>query len=154
MQLAEFIYEQPAVGDIEYIFKHALTQEVAYNSMLIERRKLLHERAGEAMEELYAGSWKNISTNWRIITARSGNVDKARGLSAAWRRPAAAGSEFRGRSSSNAGLTLLKTRLRAPSALGASLKSGSFWWPLAASSGSRGAVEKPRRAIVSCKATL
>ena len=46
LQLAEFIYEQPATGDIEYIFKHALTQEVAYNSLLIERRKLLHERAG------------------------------------------------------------------------------------------------------------
>ena len=28
LQLAEFIYEQPAVGDTEYIFKHALTQEV------------------------------------------------------------------------------------------------------------------------------
>ena len=39
LQLGEFIYEQPAVGDIEYIFKHALTQEVAYNSVLIERRK-------------------------------------------------------------------------------------------------------------------
>src|SRR5271170_6691359 len=37
LQMAEFIYEQPAVGDIEYIFKHALTQEVAYNSILIER---------------------------------------------------------------------------------------------------------------------
>ena len=42
LQVAEFIYEQPAVGDTEYIFKHALTQEVAYNSLLIERRKLLH----------------------------------------------------------------------------------------------------------------
>ena len=42
LQLAEFIYEQPALGDIEYSFKHALTQEVAYNSVLIERRKLLH----------------------------------------------------------------------------------------------------------------
>ena len=31
LQLGEFIYEQPAVGDTEYIFKHALTQEVAYN---------------------------------------------------------------------------------------------------------------------------
>ncbi|HKM99403.1 MAG TPA: adenylate/guanylate cyclase domain-containing protein, partial [Candidatus Binataceae bacterium] len=37
LQLAEFIYEQPAVGDIDYTFKHALTQEVAYNSVLIER---------------------------------------------------------------------------------------------------------------------
>ena len=39
LQLGEFIYEQPAVGDTEYIFKHALTQEVAYNSLLLERRK-------------------------------------------------------------------------------------------------------------------
>ena len=46
LQLGEFIYEQPAVGDTEYIFKHALTQEVAYNSVLIERRKQLHERIG------------------------------------------------------------------------------------------------------------
>ena len=53
--LGEFIYEQPAVGDTEYIFKHALTQEVAYNSLLIERRKQLHERAGAALESMFAG---------------------------------------------------------------------------------------------------
>jgi class 3 adenylate cyclase len=50
LQMAEFIYEQPTTGDIEYIFKHGLTQEVAYNSLLIERRKQLHERAGGALE--------------------------------------------------------------------------------------------------------
>ena len=50
LQLGEFIYEQPAVGDTEYTFKHALTQEVAYNSVLVERRKLLHQRAGEGIE--------------------------------------------------------------------------------------------------------
>jgi len=54
LQLAEFIYEQPAAGDVEYTFKHALTQEVAYNSMLVERRKALHERVGAAIAELYA----------------------------------------------------------------------------------------------------
>ena len=54
LQAGEFIYEQPATGDIEYTFKHALTQEVAYNSLLIERRKVLHERAAVAMESLYA----------------------------------------------------------------------------------------------------
>jgi hypothetical protein len=36
LQLAEFIYEQPAVGDLEYSFVHALTQEVAYNSVLMD----------------------------------------------------------------------------------------------------------------------
>ncbi len=42
------------MGDVEYIFKHALTQEVAYNSVLLERRRLLHEHAGSAMETLFA----------------------------------------------------------------------------------------------------
>src|SRR5260370_3367392 len=56
LQLGEFIYEQPALADTEYIFKHALTQEVAYNSLLTERRKLIHERAAMAAESLFATS--------------------------------------------------------------------------------------------------
>jgi class 3 adenylate cyclase len=56
LQLAEFIYEQPAASDVEYIFKHALTQEVAYNSVLLGRRRTLHERIGEAMEALFESS--------------------------------------------------------------------------------------------------
>ena len=54
LQAGEFIYEQPAAADVEYVFKHALTQEVAYNSLLIERRKQLHERAGQALESIFA----------------------------------------------------------------------------------------------------
>jgi predicted ATPase len=53
LQASEFIYEQPALAGAEYVFKHALTQEVAYNSLLVERRKLLHERTGEAIEALF-----------------------------------------------------------------------------------------------------
>ena len=53
LQASEFIYEQPALGEAEYTFRHALTQEVAYNSVLIERRRLLHERTGEAIEVLF-----------------------------------------------------------------------------------------------------
>jgi adenylate cyclase len=55
LRASEFIYEQPVAGDVEYVFKHALTQEVAYNSLLIDRRKKLHERAGLALESLHAG---------------------------------------------------------------------------------------------------
>jgi predicted ATPase len=55
LQLGEFIYEQPATDDIEFIFKHALTQDVAAKSMLIEKRKALHERTAQAIEALYAG---------------------------------------------------------------------------------------------------
>jgi predicted ATPase len=53
LQAGEFIYEQPAAGDVEYKFKHALTHDVAYNSLLTERRKLLHERTAQAIEALY-----------------------------------------------------------------------------------------------------
>ena len=56
LQDGEFIYEQPAAGEWAYTFKHALTQEVAYNSMLIERRKLLHDRIGAAIESIYEKS--------------------------------------------------------------------------------------------------
>jgi predicted ATPase len=56
LQLGEFIYEQPAVGDTEYVFKHALTQEVAYNSVLLERRRQMHQNIGAAIESLYADS--------------------------------------------------------------------------------------------------
>jgi class 3 adenylate cyclase/tetratricopeptide (TPR) repeat protein/ribosomal protein L40E len=53
LQIAEFIYEQPAAGAVEYTFKHALTQQVAYNSVLVERRRLLHRSTGAAIESLY-----------------------------------------------------------------------------------------------------
>ena len=53
LRAAEFIYEQPAFADIGYVFKHALTREVAYNSLLVERRRPLHERTAQAIEALY-----------------------------------------------------------------------------------------------------
>jgi len=77
LQLGEFIYEQPAVGDIEYTFKHALTQEVAHDSVLAERRKLLHERAGAAIEELYAGRLDDDLSELARHYQRSGNAGKA-----------------------------------------------------------------------------
>ncbi len=77
LQLGEFIYEQPAVGDIEYTFKHALTHDVAYNSVLTERRKQLHERIGTAMESIYAESLDDHVAELAHHYARSGNPRKA-----------------------------------------------------------------------------
>jgi predicted ATPase len=77
LQMAEFIYEQPATGDIEYIFKHALTQEVSYNSLLIERRKLLHERTGQALESMFAGQLDDHLDELAHHYSRSDNVEKA-----------------------------------------------------------------------------
>ena len=56
LQHKEFLYEQPAFPEVEYIFKHALTQEVAYGTVLQEQRKALHEKTAEALEVLYADS--------------------------------------------------------------------------------------------------
>ena len=77
LQLGEFIYEQPAVGDIEYTFKHALTHDVAYNSVLNERRRLLHERIGAGLELVYR---ENLNDHLAALIhhyARSGNPGKA-----------------------------------------------------------------------------
>ena len=66
---AEFIYEQPAFPDVEYVFKHALTQEVAYNSLLQERRKVLHERAATGDRRQYRSqSVRGSIQRIRIIT--------------------------------------------------------------------------------------
>ena len=58
-------------------FKHALTQEVSYNSVLIERRKHLHERIGAAVEKLYANSIDDHLDELAHHYNRSGNVPKA-----------------------------------------------------------------------------
>jgi tetratricopeptide (TPR) repeat protein len=53
LQAAEFLYETSLFPDLEYTFKHALTHEVAYGSLLHERQRALHARIVEAIETLY-----------------------------------------------------------------------------------------------------
>ena len=50
---AEFLYEAGLVPDLEYTFKHALTREVAYSSLLPDRRRALHRQIIETIERLY-----------------------------------------------------------------------------------------------------
>jgi tetratricopeptide (TPR) repeat protein len=53
LQGAEFLYETRIFPDLEYTFKHALTHDVAYASLLQERRRALHARIMSAMETRY-----------------------------------------------------------------------------------------------------
>jgi class 3 adenylate cyclase/tetratricopeptide (TPR) repeat protein len=53
LQAAEFLYETRLFPEPEYTFKHALTHEVAYNSLLQERRRRLHARIVDAIEQRY-----------------------------------------------------------------------------------------------------
>jgi len=50
---SELLYERGIYPETTYIFKHALTQEVIYDSILTKRKKKLHEEIGNAIEELY-----------------------------------------------------------------------------------------------------
>jgi len=53
LQAAELLYETSLFPDPEYTFKHALTHEVTYGSLLKDRRRTLHGRIVEAIERLY-----------------------------------------------------------------------------------------------------
>ena len=55
LQASEFIYEARLFPDVEYMFKHALTHEVAYGGLLHDQRRRLHAGIVEAMEHHYAG---------------------------------------------------------------------------------------------------
>ena len=53
LQAAEFLYEAGIFPDLEYTFKHAVTHDVAYGSLLQDRRRVLHGRIVQAIERAY-----------------------------------------------------------------------------------------------------
>jgi len=70
---SEFLYETALFPELEYTFKHALTQEVAYGGLLQERRRDLHARIVRAFESLYPGR-AGEQTSWLILHAFRGEV--------------------------------------------------------------------------------
>ncbi len=49
LQRRELIWEASRIPQRRYLFKHALTQETAYNSLLLKNRRVLHKRVGELL---------------------------------------------------------------------------------------------------------
>ena len=77
LQAAEFLYETSLFPERAYTFKHALTHEVAYGSLLHERRRVLHARIVEALEVL-AGDRRDDQVERLAQHALRGEVwDKA-----------------------------------------------------------------------------
>jgi class 3 adenylate cyclase/tetratricopeptide (TPR) repeat protein len=77
LQGLELILEKSLFPELEYTFKHALIQEVAYNSLLLKKRKEIHEKIGQAIEELYP---KRLEEFYEILAyhySRSDNLLKA-----------------------------------------------------------------------------
>ena len=77
LQAKEFLYEQPAFPETEYLFKHALTRDVAYGTVLQEQRKALHERTAQALETLYAETLDDHYSELAHHYSHSGNTEKA-----------------------------------------------------------------------------
>ena len=53
LKVLELIHQKAYFPEISYMFKHALTQDVAYSTLLLEKRKVLHGIIGSAIETLY-----------------------------------------------------------------------------------------------------
>ncbi len=73
----EILYEKALYPELEYIFKNVLTQEVAYESLLKQRRREIHGRIARAIEELYA---HHLEPHYELLAhhyERSGNAEKA-----------------------------------------------------------------------------
>ena len=77
LQAREFIYEHPAFPEPEYMFKHALTQEVAYGSVLATRRQVLHERTAHAIEDVFRNNLDAHYTELARHYSRTDNAAKA-----------------------------------------------------------------------------
>ncbi|MGB7292191.1 MAG: adenylate/guanylate cyclase domain-containing protein [Thermodesulfobacteriota bacterium] len=60
----ELVYERGIFPELEYRFKHSLTQDVAYNSLLIKKRKELHGKIGEIIEDLYGDK---LEENYELL---------------------------------------------------------------------------------------
>ncbi len=73
----ELIHEKRFFPELEYIFKHAVTQDVAYESLLGPRRKELHGAIGRAIEDLYADRLEEQAAILAYHYGRSERQDKA-----------------------------------------------------------------------------
>ena len=77
LQGLEFIYEKSLFPELEYIFKHALTQEVAYKSLLKKQKQEIHEKVGKATETLFPDRLEQFYEMLAYHYSKSGNKEKA-----------------------------------------------------------------------------
>jgi class 3 adenylate cyclase/tetratricopeptide (TPR) repeat protein len=74
---SELLYERGIYPKSTYIFKHALTQEAVYDSLLLKRRKEVHEKIGGAIEELYLERLEEFYEMLAYHYSRSDNSEVA-----------------------------------------------------------------------------
>ena len=73
----EFVYERIEAEGSVYIFRHALTQETAYGSLLERHRRTYHGAVGQALEELHRGRAEEAAELLALHFGRSDEAEKA-----------------------------------------------------------------------------
>ncbi|HEY7651425.1 MAG TPA: sigma 54-interacting transcriptional regulator, partial [Methylomirabilota bacterium] len=86
----EFLYQKTESAEPVYVFKHALTQEVAYESLAGPRREALHAAAGAALEQLYADHLEDAFEQLAYHFARTDQPERAAHYLTRFARKAAA----------------------------------------------------------------
>jgi class 3 adenylate cyclase/tetratricopeptide (TPR) repeat protein len=71
---SELLYERGIYPQSTFIFKHALTQEVAYESLLKKRRREIHGRVAQAIEEIYSDG---LEEHYEVLAYHYGRSEKA-----------------------------------------------------------------------------
>ena len=77
LQGLELIYERNLFPETEYTFRHALTQDVAYNSLLVRSRREIHQKVGRAIETLYPQRQEEFCETLAHHYAKAEDMDKA-----------------------------------------------------------------------------
>ena len=77
LQGLEFIYEKSLFPELEYVFKHTLTRQVAYNSLLQQKRREIHEKIGQAIEAIYPDRIEEFDEMLAHHYSKSDNFKKA-----------------------------------------------------------------------------
>jgi tetratricopeptide (TPR) repeat protein len=73
----DFVYERVETEGAVYVFKHALTQETAYGSLLERHRRVYHGAVGHALEELYSGRTDEVAELLALHFGRSDEAEKS-----------------------------------------------------------------------------
>ena len=77
LQREEMIRERARLPDLEYIFKHELTREAAYNGLLKKERRAFHRQVAEALERLFQERLEELVGLLAHHWERAGDVEKA-----------------------------------------------------------------------------
>lgn len=72
LMASQLLFEKRLALQSKYFFRHSLTQEVAYDTMLVSKRKQIHERVGSAIEKLYH---KNIDQFYELLAHHYGSSE-------------------------------------------------------------------------------